>query len=117
MTKKHRNGEISEFERELSGGTGGGRAVGDVILGIDGGTTSTVCVCVPFLHPHSLHLPDSPPLLARVEAGCSNHNSVGGTLSLSADFCIELLLFFHFFRIDFLLPLFLIVLPELVAVF
>lgn len=122
MTKKHRNGEISEFDRELSAGTAGGRAVGDVILGIDGGTTSTTCVCLPFLHPHSLHLPDSLPLLARVEAGCSNHNSVGGTLSLSllslsAHFCIDLLLFFHSFRIDFLLPLFLIVLPELVAVF
>ncbi|KGN53506.1 N-acetyl-D-glucosamine kinase [Cucumis sativus] len=79
MTKKHRNGEISEFDRELSAGTAGGRAVGDVILGIDGGTTSTTCVCLPFLHPHSLHLPDSLPLLARVEAGCSNHNSVGET--------------------------------------
>lgn len=76
MTKKHRNGEVSELEREMSGGTGG---VGGVILGIDGGTTSTVCVCVPFLQPQSLHLPDPLPLLARVEAGCSNHNSVGET--------------------------------------
>ncbi|XP_022136560.1 N-acetyl-D-glucosamine kinase-like [Momordica charantia] len=79
MTKKHRNGEIWEFEREMSDGTGGGAGAGDVILGIDGGTTSTICVCVPFLQPHSLHLADPLPVLARVEAGCSNHNSVGET--------------------------------------
>ncbi|XP_022981657.1 N-acetyl-D-glucosamine kinase-like isoform X2 [Cucurbita maxima] len=78
MTKKHRNGEIWEFEREMSGGAEGG-GVGDVILGIDGGTTSTICVCVPFLPPQSLQFPDPIPLLARVEAGCSNHNSVGET--------------------------------------
>ncbi|XP_022941933.1 N-acetyl-D-glucosamine kinase-like [Cucurbita moschata] len=78
MTKKHRNGEIWEFEREMSGGAEGG-GVGDVILGIDGGTTSTICVCVPFLPPQSLQFPDPISLLARVEAGCSNHNSVGET--------------------------------------
>ena len=85
MTKKYRNGEIWEFEREMSGrtgGGGGGGGVGGVILGIDGGTTSTICVCVPLLPlQQSLHLPDPLPLLARVEAGCSNHNSVGGTFS------------------------------------
>jgi len=86
MTKKHRNGEIWEFEREMSGGAEGG-GVGDVILGIDGGTTSTICVCVPFLPPQSLQFPDPISLLARVEAGCSNHNSVGGTLSLSLCAC------------------------------
>ncbi|KAG7015091.1 N-acetyl-D-glucosamine kinase, partial [Cucurbita argyrosperma subsp. argyrosperma] len=83
MTKKYRNGEIWEFEREMSGrtgGGGGGGGVGGVILGIDGGTTSTICVCVPLLPlQQSLHLPDPLPLLARVEAGCSNHNSVGET--------------------------------------
>ena len=90
MTKKHRNGEIWEFEREMSGGAEGG-GVGDVILGIDGGTTSTICVCVPFLPPQSLQFPDPIPLLARVEAGCSNHNSVGGTLSLSLSLSLSVL--------------------------
>lgn len=48
-----------------------------VILGIDGGTTSTVCVCMPFI-PFNQPLPDPLPVLARAVAGCSNHNSVGG---------------------------------------
>lgn len=53
-----------------------------VILGVDGGTTSTVCVCLPLL-PFSDHrqLPDPIPVLGRAAAGCSNHNSVGGTLN------------------------------------
>ncbi|KAL8108476.1 hypothetical protein AgCh_024796 [Apium graveolens] len=46
-----------------------------VILGLDGGTTSTICVCIPF----SDHLSDPVPVLARAVAGCSNHNSVGET--------------------------------------
>ncbi|KAG6416789.1 hypothetical protein SASPL_124227 [Salvia splendens] len=51
-----------------------------VILGVDGGTTSTVCVCLPLL-PFSDHrqLPDPIPVLGRAAAGCSNHNSVGET--------------------------------------
>ncbi|PIM98356.1 N-Acetylglucosamine kinase [Handroanthus impetiginosus] len=49
-----------------------------VILGVDGGATSTICVCLPFL-PFSDHrqLPDPLPVLGRASAGCSNHNSVG----------------------------------------
>ncbi|KAL2244609.1 N-acetyl-D-glucosamine kinase isoform X2 [Sesamum indicum] len=49
-----------------------------VILGVDGGTTSTVCVCLP-LFPFSDHrrLPDPLPVLGRAAAGCSNYNSVG----------------------------------------
>ncbi|CAI9782188.1 unnamed protein product [Fraxinus pennsylvanica] len=49
-----------------------------VILGVDGGTTSTVCVCMPLLlfSDHS-HLPDPLPILGRAVAGCSNYNSVG----------------------------------------
>ncbi|KAK4399425.1 N-acetyl-D-glucosamine kinase [Sesamum angolense] len=49
-----------------------------VILGVDGGTTSTICVCLPLL-PFSDHrrLPDPLPVLGRAAAGCSNHNSVG----------------------------------------
>lgn len=46
-----------------------------VILGLDGGTTSTICVCIPF----SDHLSDPVPVLSRAVAGCSNHNSVGGS--------------------------------------
>lgn len=57
----------------------GGRGingVGGVILGVDGGATSTVCVCLPlFSDPASL--PDPLPVLGRAVAGCSNHNSVG----------------------------------------
>ncbi|KAL8508066.1 hypothetical protein ACS0TY_018571 [Phlomoides rotata] len=53
-------------------------AEGGVILGVDGGTTSTVCVCLPLL-PFTDHrqLPDPIPILGRAVAGCSNHNSVG----------------------------------------
>ncbi|XP_050221792.1 uncharacterized protein LOC126671985 [Mercurialis annua] len=40
-----------------------------VILGLDGGTTSTVCVCIPF-HTNNT-------ILGRAVAGSSNHNSVG----------------------------------------
>uniref|UniRef100_A0A0D9XB44 Uncharacterized protein n=1 Tax=Leersia perrieri TaxID=77586 RepID=A0A0D9XB44_9ORYZ len=51
-------------------------AEGGVILGVDGGTTNTVCVCLPAAMPP----PDSPsavPVLSRAIAGCSNRNSVG----------------------------------------
>jgi N-acetylglucosamine kinase-like BadF-type ATPase len=54
------------------------RREGGVILGVDGGTTSTVCVCLPAAMPP----PESPsavPVLSRAIAGCSNRNSVGGT--------------------------------------
>ncbi|KAK9267287.1 hypothetical protein L1049_009710 [Liquidambar formosana] len=74
--KKYKNGEIWRFEKEEDPGTGTGSSV---ILGLDGGTTSTICVCMPLL-PSSVpyhHLPDSLPVLARAVAGCSNHNSVG----------------------------------------
>ncbi|KAL7131170.1 hypothetical protein ABFS83_13G180400 [Erythranthe nasuta] len=51
-----------------------------VILGVDGGTTSTICVCLPLL-PFSDHrqLPDPLPVLGHAAAGSSNHNSVGET--------------------------------------
>ncbi|CAI9089614.1 OLC1v1024217C3 [Oldenlandia corymbosa var. corymbosa] len=48
----------------------------EVILGVDGGTTSTVCVCLPLLR-FSDHLPDPLPVLGRAVAGCSNYNSIG----------------------------------------
>ncbi|OWM81575.1 N-acetyl-D-glucosamine kinase [Punica granatum] len=73
--KRYRNGEIWEFEQEMPGM---GNDSTEVILGLDGGTTSTVCVCIPLL-PFSDPLPDPLPVLARAVAGCSNHNSVGET--------------------------------------
>lgn len=91
--KRYRNRAIWEFEHELNmmaaaaaysnGDRDGGRIASGgvngrkVILGIDGGTASTVCICIsvtPFDEP----LPDPLPVLARSVAGCSNHNSVGG---------------------------------------
>lgn len=48
-----------------------------VVLGVDGGTTNTVCVCLPAaMLP--LESPAAVPVLARAVAGCSNRNSVGG---------------------------------------
>nr|XP_009594455.1 N-acetyl-D-glucosamine kinase-like isoform X2 [Nicotiana tomentosiformis]XP_016512719.1 PREDICTED: N-acetyl-D-glucosamine kinase-like isoform X2 [Nicotiana tabacum] len=47
----------------------------EVILGVDGGTTSTVCVCMPLLL--FSEFPDPLPVLGRSVAGCSNFNSVG----------------------------------------
>ncbi|KAA8526186.1 hypothetical protein F0562_008075 [Nyssa sinensis] len=70
--KRYRNGEIWDFEHEMP-------VVGqEVILGLDGGTTSTVCICMPVI-PFTDPLPDPVPVLARAVAGCSNHNSVGET--------------------------------------
>ncbi|KAL6658826.1 hypothetical protein ACP70R_002866 [Stipagrostis hirtigluma subsp. patula] len=54
---------------------------GGVILGVDGGTTNTVCVCLPAAMPP----PESPaavPVLSRAVAGCSNRNSVGESAAL-----------------------------------
>ncbi|KAI6698769.1 hypothetical protein NL676_018888 [Syzygium grande] len=70
--KRYRNGEIWDFEHEMPvmGSSN------EVILGLDGGTTSTVCICMPLL-PVSDPLPDPLPVLAKAVAGCSNHNSVG----------------------------------------
>lgn len=71
--KRYRNGEIWDFEHEMPLRREGA----EVILGLDGGTTSTVCICMPLI-PFSDRLPDPLPVLARAVAGCSNHNSVGG---------------------------------------
>ncbi|CAM0910883.1 unnamed protein product [Alopecurus aequalis] len=49
---------------------------GGVILGVDGGTTSTVCVCLPAAMPPP-EAPGAVPVLSRAIAGCSNRNSVG----------------------------------------
>jgi hypothetical protein len=50
---------------------------GGVILGVDGGTTNTVCVCLPAAMPPP-QSPGAVPVLSRAVAGCSNRNSVGG---------------------------------------
>ena len=75
--KRYRNGEIWDFEQQMPVS----HDARDVILGLDGGTTSTVCICMPIL-PFSDPLPDSVPVLARAVSGCSNHNSVGGNSSI-----------------------------------
>lgn len=74
VMKRYRNGEIWDFEDEMVDVSRDGG--GDVILGLDGGTTSTVCICIPIL-PFNDNLPDPLPVHARAVAGCSNHNSVG----------------------------------------
>lgn len=71
----------------------------DVILGLDGGTTSTVCICMAAM-PLSNQPPDVVPVLARSIAGCSNHNSVGGFIFIFislAVYVIWVFLFFFFF--------------------
>ncbi|KAL0289345.1 UNVERIFIED_CONTAM: hypothetical protein Sangu_2620600 [Sesamum angustifolium] len=88
--KRYRNGEIWDFEHDVNmvaaahcnGGKNDSKFLNygvngrKVILGIDGGTTSTVCICIPLI-PFTQPLPDPLPVLARSVAGCSNHNSVG----------------------------------------
>lgn len=85
--RPYRNGEIWDFETEMEltvcNDTGGckERREQQVILGLDGGTTNTVCVCIAFDNNIGRDgcLPDPPPVIARAVAGCSNHNSVGET--------------------------------------
>ncbi|KAJ6776741.1 ACTIN-LIKE ATPASE SUPERFAMILY PROTEIN [Salix koriyanagi] len=75
------NGDLNAHEKQLEGhdlGENGDGSGNGVILGIDGGTTSTVCVCIPFF-PSSKTLPKPLPILGRAVSGCSNHNSVGET--------------------------------------
>lgn len=74
--KRYRNGEIWEFENEMHASDDGN----GVLLGLDGGTTSTVCICMPMI-PFSHSQLNSLPILARAVAGCSNHNSVGGNIA------------------------------------
>ncbi|XP_020600106.1 N-acetyl-D-glucosamine kinase isoform X1 [Phalaenopsis equestris] len=70
--KGHPNGEIEGFVGEtLSAG---------VILGLDGGTTSTVCICIPATASipfTGTKAAESIEILSRASAGCSNFNSVG----------------------------------------
>ncbi|KAJ0793466.1 putative hexokinase [Helianthus annuus] len=74
--KRDRNEGIWDFENGMPPQDGGQ----DLILGLDGGTTSTVCICMPvFSFTDNSLPPDPPPVLAHAVAGCSNHNSVGET--------------------------------------
>ncbi|KAG0494533.1 hypothetical protein HPP92_005527 [Vanilla planifolia] len=71
------NGEISVSHGEVPADDA---VVGGVILGLDGGTTSTVCVCIPASVSISLtddSAAESIHVLSRATAGCSNYNSVG----------------------------------------
>ena len=70
MKNRNRNGEIWEFEMQ------GIESESKVVLGLDGGTTSTVCVCIPFSNSVEPLAPPIP-VLSRAIAGCSNHNSYG----------------------------------------
>lgn len=75
--KRYRNGETWEFENDINN-----VSVSDgVLLGLDGGTTSTVCICMPMIIHFSHSQLQSLPILSRAVAGCSNHNSVGGSYS------------------------------------
>ncbi|ONM09595.1 Actin-like ATPase superfamily protein [Zea mays] len=56
--------------------------MGSVILGV-GGTSNTVCVCIPAAMPFN----DPLPVLSRTVAGYSNHNSVGGTYFQAMSSC------------------------------
>lgn len=76
--KRERHGGIWDFEHGMPDDSGQ-----ELVLGLDGGTTSTVCICMPiFAFGDDCLPPDPPPVLARAVAGCSNHNSVGGNCFL-----------------------------------
>ncbi|XP_057726743.1 uncharacterized protein LOC130942078 [Arachis stenosperma] len=75
--KRYRNGEIWDFEDDMAVSDGHGGGENGVLLGLDGGTTSTVCICLPMVPSFSHSQLQSLPILARAVAGCSNHNSVG----------------------------------------
>ena len=66
------------FERQIDGRAEQRK----VVLGVDGGGTCTVCVCVaaPLA---ACGDDDDLPFLSRVETGSSNYNSVGGRHSFS----------------------------------
>ncbi|KAG2304040.1 hypothetical protein Bca52824_032691 [Brassica carinata] len=77
MRNPHSNGNLPKLEEGRESAEENGYGDG-VILGLDGGATSTVCVCVPFF-PYGDRLPEPIPILGRAVAGCTNRNSVGET--------------------------------------
>lgn len=83
------NGETWEFENDIENNNMSVSTSDGVLLGLDGGTTSTVCICMPMIIHFSHSQLQSLPILSRAVAGCSNHNSVGGWLfSLFHRFCV-----------------------------
>ncbi|KAK1426370.1 hypothetical protein QVD17_15041 [Tagetes erecta] len=74
--KRERKGDIWDFEHQLPAAGGGSAHTEKLILGLDGGTTNTICICMPIVAFTPNH---SPPVYARAVAGSSNHNSVGET--------------------------------------
>nr|POE57857.1 hypothetical protein CFP56_49936 [Quercus suber] len=72
MKKRNRNGEIWQFETE------GIESESKVVLGLDGGATSTVCACAfHSLTQWNLLLLLSLYYLEPLQGAPSNHNSVG----------------------------------------
>lgn len=79
--------EIWAFEsriHEINTADGNGSSSG-VVLGIDGGATSTTCVCMRsgiMIDNTEVYDPKSLPILGRAVGGSSNYNSVGGNFFL-----------------------------------
>lgn len=84
MRNPHSNGNVPKLEEADDATEENGYGDG-VILGLDGGATSTVCVCVPFF-PYGDRFPEPIPILGRAVAGCTNRNSVGGSLFSPSNF-------------------------------
>ncbi|KAB5534967.1 hypothetical protein DKX38_018053 [Salix brachista] len=78
------NGDSNVHKKKIEGNDhceNGDGSDNGVILGVDGGATSTVCVCIP-LFSSSKTLAYPLPILGRAVSGCSNHNSVGVTVHI-----------------------------------
>jgi N-acetylglucosamine kinase-like BadF-type ATPase len=76
--RPHASSELWEFESFIAAEPPKSK----VVLGVDGGGTCTVCVCVaaPVVVPRDGSLP----LLSRCVTGSSNHNSVGDAVARRA---------------------------------
>ncbi len=79
--RPHASSELWEFESLIAAEPPKSK----VVLGVDGGGTCTVCVCVaaPVVVPRDGSLP----LLSRCVTASSNHNSVGGKLFTHSLLC------------------------------
>ncbi len=101
--RPHASSELWEFESLIAAEPPKSK----VVLGVDGGGTCTVCVCVaaPVVVPRDGSLP----LLSRCVTASSNHNSVGGKLFTHSLLCsfvpLLLLLLLLFLRCCFVPPL------------
>ena len=52
--KRYRNGEIWDFEDDMAVSDGHGGGENGVLLGLDGGTTSTVCIPIDPVTPNTV---------------------------------------------------------------